>query len=191
MQRLSMSRRSAVIGVLALLLVTAALPQAADPPRALVEADGTVHMPAQSVPVSGFLSREGKQYLAEHLHNLQRPELLIQEDGVPALLAGYIARQRELFPVEREDTTIGGVHAYVYTPRNGIAPENRDRVLVELHGGGFSGCWPACAVKHGIDAALHVWEGMFHGFFYNPDVPESRDCYDVVVRFFAGRLGRG
>jgi acetyl esterase/lipase len=45
-------------------------------------------------------------------------------------------------------------------------------------------------VKQGVDADLHVWEGMFHGFFYNPDVPESRDCYDVIVRFFASRLGK-
>jgi monoterpene epsilon-lactone hydrolase len=44
-------------------------------------------------------------------------------------------------------------------------------------------------VKHGVDADLHVWEGMFHGFFYNPDVPESRECYDVIVNFFAKRLG--
>lgn len=358
-------RRAVGIGVVALLLGAAALPQPAAPPRVVVEGDGTVHMPAQSVPVSGFLSPAGKAYLAEHLQNLQRPELLVQEDGVPPLLAGYIARQRELFPVDREDSTIGGVHAYVYTPRNGIAPENRDRVLVDLHGGGFRECWPACAelesmpiaalgrikvvsldyrqgpqhrhpaasedvaaayrellktyrpenigiygcsaggllaamsvawlqreglprpgaigvlcsgaasvdgaaafggdssyttlplgegrllppdaagnpvpmeyfagvdqndplvapasspevlrlfpptlivtgtrsfelsnavythaqlVKHGVDAALHVWEGMFHGFFYNPDVPESRECYDVIVGFFAARLGKG
>ena len=46
-------------------------------------------------------------------------------------------------------------------------------------------------VKQGVDADLHVWEGMFHGFFYNPDVPESRDCYDVIVKFFARRLGGG
>ena len=45
-------------------------------------------------------------------------------------------------------------------------------------------------VKNGVDADLHVWEGMFHGFFYNPDVPESRACYDVIVRFFAARLGK-
>jgi acetyl esterase/lipase len=287
----------------------------------------------------------------------------VQENGVPPLLAGYLARQRELFPVDREETTIGGVRAYVYTPRDGIAAENRDRVLIELHGGGFRECWPACAelesmpvaalarirvvsldyrqgpehrhpaasedvaaayrellesyraesiglygcsaggmltgmsvawfqhhglprpgaigllcagaasvdgaafggdasyttlplgegralppgtagnpvpmdylantdpndplvfpasspevlaqfpptlivtgtrsfelsnavythaqlVKHGVAADLHVWEGMFHGFFYNPDVPESRECYDVIVRFFAEHLGK-
>jgi acetyl esterase/lipase len=45
-------------------------------------------------------------------------------------------------------------------------------------------------VKQGVDADLHVWEGMFHGFFYNTDVPESRDCYDVIVKFFQKNLGR-
>jgi acetyl esterase/lipase len=45
-------------------------------------------------------------------------------------------------------------------------------------------------VKQGVEADLHVWEGMFHGFFYNADVPESRDCYDVIVKFFDRHLGR-
>jgi monoterpene epsilon-lactone hydrolase len=361
MQRRSMFTRVVACGFLT--LHGAAAPAQTAAPQVAIEPDGTVHMPAQTVPVSGFLSVEGKAYLAEHLTNLRKPELLIQRDGVPALLAGYIARQRELFPVEREDTTIGGVHAYVYTPRSGIAAENRERVLIDLHGGGFRDCWPACAelesmpiaalgrikvvsldyrdspehrhpaasedvaaayrellqtyrpenigiygcsaggmltamsvawfqrhglprpgaigilcagaasvdggafggdasyttlplgegrllppgargnpvpmeyfagtdpndplvapvsssavlalfpptlivtgtrsfelsnavythtqlVKQRVDAALHVWEGMFHGFFYNPDVPESRECYDVIVRFFAERLGK-
>ena len=28
------------------------------------------------------------------------------------------------------------------------------------------------------------------GFFYIPDVPESRECYDVIVGFFDSRPGR-
>lgn len=362
MHRRSLFGRSLALVCLAV-LSGAALTQEAAPPKVAIDPDGTVHMPAQSVPVSAFLSVEGKAYLAEHLRNLQRPEMLVQEDGVPRLIAGYIARQRELFAVDRAETTIGGVHAFVYTPRDGIAAENRDRVLIDLHGGGFRECWPACAelesmpiaalgrvkvvsldyrqgtehrhpaasedvaaayrdliksyraenigiygcsaggmlagmsiawfqqhglprpgavgmlcagaanlegnafggdasyttlplgegrvlppgaggnpvqmeyfagtdpndplvapasspdvlakfpptlivtgtrsfelsnavythaqlVKNGVDADLHVWEGMFHGFFYNPDVPESRECYDVIVRFFAERLGK-
>lgn len=344
-----------------LFVLSAASLAQSPPPTVAVDADGTVHMPAQVVPVSDFLSPEGKVYLAEHLRNLQRPEMLVQENGIPPLLSGYLARQRELFPVKREDTSIGGVHAYVYTPVKGVATENRDRVLIDLHGGGFRECWPGCAelesipiaalggikvvsldyrqgpahrhpaasedvaaayrellktyrpgnigiygcsaggmltamsvawfqqhelprpgaigilcagaasvggaafggdasyttmplgegravlpgvsggsmgyfagtdpndpliapassqaalaqfpptlivtgtrafelsnavythaqlVKHGVEARLHVWEGMFHGFFYNPDVPESRDCYDVIIRFFADRLGK-
>jgi epsilon-lactone hydrolase len=341
-------------------------------PNALaVDEDGTVHVPAQAVPPSKFLSPEGKAYLAEHLMKVRQPQLLQQDkdNGVPPLIAGYLDRQRILFPVDKEDTTIGGVHAFVYTPRKGISSRNRGRVLIDLHGGGFSGCWPGCAelesiaiaalghirvvsldyregpkyrfpaasedvaaayaellktyraadigiygcsaggmltgevvawfqqhelpapgavgilcagmtvpdrgfggdadytatpigearivavpppsdsktrratgsplayfegadlhsplvspavspkvlakfppsliitgtrgfelssavythtqlVKNGAVSELHVWEGMFHGFFYNPDVPESRDCYDVIVRFFDRELGK-
>ena len=330
-----------------------------------IRQDGSVEVPAHVVPVSELLSPEGKAYMAEHLRNMQRPELLVQDGGVPPLLAGYLARQREVFPVERRDITVGGVHAYEYIPKEGIAPRNRDRVLINLHGGGFMGCWPACAelesipvaalarirvvsldyrqspkhkfpaasedvaaayrellkqyqahnigiygcsaggmltgmavawfqqhslpapgavgvlcagmtlapngfggdaayttaaigeartppaaqgenamkrnplpyladvslndplaapatspevlarfpptlivsgtrafdlssavythsqlVKQGVDADLHVWEGLFHGFFYNIDVPESRECYDVIVKFFDRKLGR-
>jgi acetyl esterase/lipase len=330
-----------------------------------VDPNGSVHVPAMIVPVSEFLSPAGQAYLAEHLLALQHPEQLTEVAGVPSLLAPYLDRQRAIFRVDRDDTEVGGVHAYVYTPKVGVSRENRDRVLLDLHGGGFSGCWPACAelesipiaalgrikvvsldyrqgpdhrhpaasedvaaaygellktyrpenigiygcsaggmltgmsvawfrahdlprpgavgilcagaaggssafggdanyismpagegrgappprpadapvaapfgyfdgtdpddplvnpassedvlaafpptlivtgtrgfelsnavythtqlVKHGVDADLHVWEGMFHGFFYNPDVPESRECYDVIVNFFATRLGK-
>jgi len=329
-----------------------------------IATDGSVQVPAHTVPLSSFLTAEGKDYVAEHLRNMLRPEMLVQEGGIPPLLAGYLARQREVFAVERRDTTIGGVHAFEYLPKEGVTARNRDRVLINLHGGGFSGCWPGCAelesiplaalgkirvvsldyrqapkyrfpaasedvaaayrellktyraenigiygcsaggmltgmavawfqkhslpapgaigvlcagltlasngfggdsafttaaigesrpppsppsgeppprspldyfasvslddplaapasspevlakfpptlvvtgtrgfelssavyshsllVKEGVDADLHVWEGMFHGFFYNVDVPESRDCYDVIVRFFDRHLG--
>jgi monoterpene epsilon-lactone hydrolase len=271
----------------------------------------------------------------------------------------YLARARTLYPVTREATNLAGVHIFAYMPRAGIEPRNAHRVLIELHGGGFSGCWPGCAelesipvagrgrirvisvdyreapqhhfpaasedvaavygallksyrsqdigiygcsagglltaevvawlqqhglprpgavgifcagaaapgahgfvgdanyvgsalgeanpvplivpastgyfagaraddplvsplaseqvlgkfpptliiaasrdialssaihthmqlVKQGVTAELNVWDGLFHGFFYNPDVPESQDCYDVILRFFAQRLG--
>jgi epsilon-lactone hydrolase len=342
---------------------------AAPPEKIVIDENGTVHVPAHEVPVSNLLSPEAKAYLAEHLKQMQDPKMTVQVNGIPPLLAPYLARQRELFAVNREDTKIAGVHAYVYTPKEGIAASNRKRVLLDLHGGGFSGCWPACAelesmpiaalgrirvisldyregptyrfpaasedvaavyrellktyrahdigiygcsaggmltgmavawfqqhalpapgavavlcagmtlapvgfggdaayttaaigesrappavpregedadknaratplaylagmlasdplvapasspavlarfpptlivtgtrafelssavythtqlVKQGVDAELHVWEGMFHGFFYNPDVPESRECYEVIVKFFDQRLG--
>lgn len=333
-----------------------------------VDPDGTVHVPAMSIPVSEYLSPQGKAYLAEHLNAMQHPELLAQVNGMPAFLAGYLKRQNTLYRVETQDATVGGVHAFVYTPKGGVSQTNKKRVLINLHGGGFMGCWPACGqlesipiaylgkikvvsldyregpkyqfpaasedvaaaykellktykpenigiygcsaggmltgmsvawfqkhnlpkpgaigilcagmtvsagfggdanyismpagegrmsfggpppanngkkgssggmpylanvdlneplvspatsmavlakfpptlvvtgtrgfelssavyshsrlVKAGVDAELHVWEGMFHGFFYNPDVPESRDCYDVIVKFFDRHLGK-
>lgn len=338
---------------------------ASTPPPVQVDNKGTVHVPAHSVPMSELLSPEGKAYVTEHLLNMQNPAMRGEENGIPVLLKGYLARQKELFAVERKDISIGGVHAYEYLPKDGVSTANRDRVLINLHGGGFMGCWPACAelesipvaalgrirvvsldyrqgpkhrfpaasedvaaayrellktyraedigiygcsaggmltgmavawfqqhslprpgavgilcagmtlasngfggdaaytsaaigesrvppraprsdapaasalpylagvsitdplaapasspqvlakfpptlivsgtrafdlssavhthallVKQGVEADLHVWEGMFHGFFYNVDVPESRDCYDVIVKFFDKHLGQ-
>jgi epsilon-lactone hydrolase len=327
------------------------------PPKVIVQADGTVELPAESVPVSKFLTPEAKAYLAQHLHDMQDSNMTYADKGIPRFMVPYLERQRALFPVIKDDRKIGGVHAYVYTPATGIAAANKDRVLINLHGGGFSGCWPGCAelesrpiavlagievvsvdyrqgpehkfpaatedvaavykellktyrpgnigifgcsaggmltaesvawfqkhdlprpgaigifcasagdfggdaaytstplgearlmpemrdggttrlgyfsdtdpkdplvapihspemlakfpptllitgtrgfemssalythsqlVKLGVDADLHVWEGLFHGFFYNPDVPESREAYNVIIKFFNKHLG--
>jgi hypothetical protein len=57
--------------------------------------------------------------------------------------------------------------------------------------------WPARSLPHrrpwnaGVDAELHVWGGMWHAFFMDPDLPESRDVYRTVVNFFARHLGAG
>jgi monoterpene epsilon-lactone hydrolase len=339
--------------------------------RVIVDDDGTVHVPAQVVPMSSFLSPEAKAYVTAHLKAMQAPQGG-GEDGMPGYMIPYRNQQRELYPTERQDTQIAGVHTYVYAPKAGIAPKNKNRVLINLHGGGFSGCWPGCAelesipvagvakikvvavdyrqgpkykfpaasedvaavykellktyrpenvgiygcsaggmltamsvawfqkhdlprpgavgifcagagsptgvgfggdanytaqplgearlapaampsgnesggrgtgrgglgylsdtdpkdplvapinspetlakfpptliitgtrgfelsgalythtelVKQGVDAELHVWEGLFHGFFYNPDVPETRDAYNVMVKFFDRKLGK-
>lgn len=40
----------------------------------------------------------------------------------------------------------------------------------------------------GVDAELHVWNGMWHAFFVDPDMPESTQAYQVIARFFARHL---
>jgi len=44
--------------------------------------------------------------------------------------------------------------------------------------------------KAGVDADLHVWDGMWHNFFFDVDLPESKDAYDVITRFFEKHLGQ-
>jgi alpha-beta hydrolase superfamily lysophospholipase len=39
------------------------------------------------------------------------------------------------------------------------------------------------------DAELHVWDGVWHAFFMDPDLPESQEVYAVVVKFFDRHLG--
>lgn len=43
----------------------------------------------------------------------------------------------------------------------------------------------------GVDTELHVWDGLPHAFFVDPDLPESREVYAVVARFFDRRLAAG
>lgn len=45
-------------------------------------------------------------------------------------------------------------------------------------------------VRLHVEADLHVWEGMSHAFHFNPALPESREAYDVIARFFNKHLGR-
>jgi acetyl esterase/lipase len=43
-------------------------------------------------------------------------------------------------------------------------------------------------VKAGVDAELHVWDGLGHAFFYDIDLPESREAYQVMTTFFTRKL---
>lgn len=42
----------------------------------------------------------------------------------------------------------------------------------------------------GVDVELHVWDGMWHSFFSNPDMPESKEAYAVMVKFFDKHLSK-
>jgi len=124
-----------------------------EPPKVIVQPDGTVDVPAQSAPVSTFLSPEAKAYLTQHLKDMQDPDILKQDAGIPRFMKPYIARDHELFAVGMKDEKIGGVHVYDYMPKAGVSAKNKQRVLINLHGGGFSGCWPGCAELESIPVA--------------------------------------
>jgi epsilon-lactone hydrolase len=40
----------------------------------------------------------------------------------------------------------------------------------------------------GAQTELHVWEGMWHSFFSDPELPESKQAYQVIVNFFLRHL---
>ena len=41
----------------------------------------------------------------------------------------------------------------------------------------------------GVVTELHVWEGMWHSFFSDPELPEAQAAYRVMARFFERHLG--
>ena len=42
----------------------------------------------------------------------------------------------------------------------------------------------------GVDADLNIWDGMWHTFLYDVELPESREAYSVAAAFFARHLGQ-
>lgn len=42
----------------------------------------------------------------------------------------------------------------------------------------------------GVEAELFVFDGLGHAFYIYPDLPESRETYDILARFFDQHLGR-
>lgn len=154
---------------------------AAERPKVVVQADGTVEVPAQAVPMSTFLSPEAKAYVTQHLKDMQDPEILRQDAGVPRFMKPYIARDYELFAVDRKDEKVGGVHVYDYTPKSGVSVRNKDRVLINLHGGGFSGCWPGCAELESIPvSALGQIEVVSVDYREGPDYKFPAASEDVA-----------
>jgi acetyl esterase/lipase len=45
-------------------------------------------------------------------------------------------------------------------------------------------------VKAGVDARLFIWDGMDHNFMADPDLPESREAYAIMTRFFEEHFDR-
>ncbi len=48
---------------------------------------------------------------------------------------------------------------------------------------------PPKLTRAGVDAELYLLDGLGHAFFKNPDSPESKEAYAVIVDFFDRHLG--
>jgi epsilon-lactone hydrolase len=100
-----------------------------------------VEIKAASVPFSALASPQARS--AFIALRKQPPEPSFGSDvaalrrfhskGTDKILAGM----RRLYETSITSETLGGVRVDVVVPAAGIAPENRDRVLIELHSGGF------------------------------------------------------
>ena len=120
------------------------------PAKVTVDANGTVHLPPLAVPLSSFLSPEAKAGLIEYFRFLAtpasqvfsatpRPETIaLQRKKFAEHFRPALEREKALYRVKSSAATIAGVYADVITPEDGIAQKNKNRVLINLHGGGFA-----------------------------------------------------
>ncbi|MFZ1098144.1 MAG: alpha/beta hydrolase [Steroidobacteraceae bacterium] len=110
-------------------------------PTSRVDAAGVAHLPAIEVPASRFMSPEARaKFIVLFSHPKPPgppPDFRTRRENDERKNAPFVARDEVLWPVNIEPRVIGGVRTRIITPRSGIAPENRGRVLINLHGGGF------------------------------------------------------
>ncbi len=104
---------------------------------ATFEEDGTAHI-TRVVPMPSTISPEAQRWLASLTKQKYGPETLAERRaGTDKWRAEDSAEAKKLFPVNIEEKTIGGVQTDVITPLD-TPEENRGRVLINLHGGGFN-----------------------------------------------------
>ena len=103
-----------------------------------IDAQGTAHV-TRVMPVPKDLSPEAQKFISHQLPD-EGPEQSLEErrKGLDAWEERARAEWSKLLPNKIEETKIAGVPVHVVTPEN-MPAANSDKVLINLHGGGFNG----------------------------------------------------
>jgi epsilon-lactone hydrolase len=130
------------IGLFFLLLAIVAAPISAQSnvpheDSATFDRDGTAHI-TRVVPVPRTISPEAQKWLNSLIASTPGPESLAERrKRTDIWRAQDSAEAEKLYPVKIEQTTTAGVRTDIITPLE-TPDANRDRVLINLHGGGFN-----------------------------------------------------
>jgi len=102
-----------------------------------IDADGTAHV-TRIVPVPEALSPEAKKSLSRVEPDQGPPQSLAQRrSGTDAWAVRAAAEWSQLCPNQLVNDKMAGVPVRIVTPE-GMPEANRDKVLLNLHGGGFN-----------------------------------------------------
>ena len=104
--------------------------------------DAVRHLPARDVPAPDTVSAPMRAVIGAplqpiwntHPKDAQEWKAFVAQRAAPVLAA--LPELRRRLGVTVTPTAIGGVNAFTVMPEI-VAPENRDRLLVHVHGGGY------------------------------------------------------
>jgi epsilon-lactone hydrolase len=110
---------------------------AAQKDSSYIDADGTAHI-TRVVPLPATVSPEGQKALAQQVSDAKPNQSLVQirAENSAAAAAGAKAN-RAAYPVKITSSTISGIPVWVVTPVDRVPADKQDRVLINVHGGGF------------------------------------------------------
>jgi len=102
-----------------------------------IDQNGTAHI-TRVVPVPKTISPEAQRVLARQVSGVAKPETLAERrEKTDKWQAGAGKKSRALYPVNLENSKIAGVPVRIVTPLT-IPDDKKDRVLINVHGGGFN-----------------------------------------------------
>jgi len=101
-----------------------------------VDPDGTTHV-TRVVPVPQTISPEAQKFISRPGPSGPEPTLADRRANTDKFRIGRAEEARKLYPVDVKEQTIGGVRCDVIKPLD-IPAAKRDRVLINVHGGGFN-----------------------------------------------------
>lgn len=155
------------------------------PARPRFGEDGTVYAPAFELPPSELSSPEARaaQAMRAKMPGGAPPadlDIAVVRHGLEAMLAPQVARMREVYPVDVAEQVIEGVTTHVVTPRG--KPHDQQRVLINLHGGGFAMCADACALLESIPvAALGEYKVITVDYRMAPEANHPAAVQDLEI----------
>jgi acetyl esterase/lipase len=181
-----MFRSIALGSVTAAALAAASLAaQDAKPVKPVFAEDGTVHVPAFDLPPSELSSAQARaaQAMRAKMPGGVPPtniDIALIRRGLEAMLAPQVGRMREAYPVDVAEERIAGVPTRIVTPKG--KPFDRARVLINLHGGGFSMCADACAMLESAPiAALGGFKVVTVNYRMGPEAKHPAAVEDVAA----------
>jgi len=118
-----------------------------------VGTDGSIVVPTIRVPGSGLMSDEGNRSRVEHILTERSLKGRPIAELNAALMGPRLERTKAAFAVSIRNDRIGGIPVLVYEPKAGIASDKRNKLLLNVHGGGFVGCFVECGGMESIPVA--------------------------------------
>jgi acetyl esterase/lipase len=103
-----------------------------------MDAQGTAHI-TRVVPAPMTISPEAREYLARSGTNTAAATTIAEKRAqTDAAQARDSAANLAMYPAKVSSSTIAGVPVRIITPVSGVPQSKTDRVLINLHGGGFT-----------------------------------------------------
>lgn len=103
-----------------------------------IDAQGTAHI-TRVIPLPKTISPQAQQYLTRQVANPGPDEALAARRARTEAMQAHDSKENlALYPANIASSIIAGVPVRIVTPVDPIPAEKADRVLINLHGGGFT-----------------------------------------------------